>query len=376
MGLLSKFKKNKISVQSVKNKTLTNNEIEKLRDVKSNKERLQIIKKSPYILPYVINRWSAEGNIDSVVKTAIKLLPENVTRLGKGNVMPTEEYVKIALLSKPSVIFQMNDDLKNMISIDTFIKAFVKDPDICASDAKVLKAKISRKVFVKQKGVTSEKELVTTVRSECLKAIRLATGVSKYHAGYDDYADVIADDLRISHALDKYQTKDNLATKLPTIVNTMIKKQDIRLYAMPVEVWKLNNYKTLYTAVKEATKKGSAIGDILEFIPFGLLPKDVTKRVVGVAIKNDPEVWNKLQECNLDYLKSDAYIQYAEYKSCKEHKNESLIEQVLTETEIKKASGKYKGIIKRKKNRVVKAKQLKLPSVIYKFGKKEEELTF
>ena len=116
MGLFDfLFNKNNISNESVKNQVLTNAEIEKLRAIKFSDERLQVIKKTPFVLPYVLNSWSKDRNIDKIVKTAINLMPENVLKLGKGNVIPTEEYVNLALETKPSVIFEMNDELKNMI---------------------------------------------------------------------------------------------------------------------------------------------------------------------------------------------------------------------------------------------------------------------
>ena len=214
--------KSKVSNKSVKNQVLTNEEIERLREVKSSAEREKIIRRTPYVLPYVLNSWSDDKNITKIVKLAIKLMPENVTKLGKGNVVPTKEFVNLALEQNPSVVFDMNEQLKSMIDINSFVKAFANDPEICACNAPVLKKKIIRNIEVHRNGKLQELKYVSSVRNECLKAIRIAMGVSKQHQGYDDFAVEIAKQLKQNKVLEKYQTKDKMATKLATVVNSLI----------------------------------------------------------------------------------------------------------------------------------------------------------
>lgn len=373
MGLFDfLFNKNNISNESVKNQVLTNAEIEKLRAIKSSDERLQVIKKTPFVLPYVLNSWSKDRNIDKIVKTAINLMPENVLKLGKGNVIPTEEYVNLALETKPSVIFEMNDELKNMITIESFVTAFASDPEICASDASVLKKYINRTFKVEQKGKIKKVHYRSSVRSECLKAIRIAMGVSKVHRGYDDFANQIAQQLKANKVLQQYKTKDKMATKLATVVNALIKNQDVRLYAMPVEVWKLNNYKTIYHAVRRSCKENSKISGLLEFIPFDLLPQKVTKKVVATAIARKPEIWEELECYQLEDLKLDPYIQYVTYAACKKQNKMDIIDFELTEKEKKVAESKLKGVLKRKENKVKKAQSACLQNVVYKASKSTE----
>ncbi|MGN1221854.1 MAG: hypothetical protein ACI4TT_01305, partial [Christensenellales bacterium] len=311
-----------------------------------------------------------------IVKLAIKLMPENVTKLGKGNVVPTKEFVNLALEQKPSVVFDMNEQLKSMIDINSFVKAFAKDPEICACNAPVLKKKIIRDIEVYRNGKLQELKYVSSVRNECLKAIRIAMGVSKQHQGYDDFAVEIAKQLKQNKVLEKYQTKDKMATKLATVVNSLIKNQDVRIYAMPVEVWKLNNYKTLYLAVKESVKKGSKISGILEFIPFDLLPENVTRKVVATAIKKDPQIWRELEQYNLEFLKDNPYIQYVTYDSCKKHKKMDIIEAEFSDKEKLTAENKIKGVLKRNSKKINKLSKTYLPSVIYKEGKSKSKFSF
>ena len=371
MNIFSK----KVSNESVKNQVLTTQEIEKLKEVKNSNEREKIIKQTPFVLPYVLNSWSDDKNISKIVKLAIKLMPENVTKLGKGNIVPTEELVNLAIEQKPSVIFDMNEQLKSMITTDGFINAFVKDPEICACDVPVLKKYISRDIRASRKGKIQQINYKASLRNECLKAIRIAMGVSTPHEGYDDFAVVIAYQLMKNKVFDKYQTKDKMATKLATVVNSLIKNQDVRIYAMPVEVWKLNNYKTLYLAVKESLKNDSKISGVLEFIPFDLLPENVTRKVVATAIKKDPKIWSELEQYNLEHLKDNAFIQYVAYASCKKHNKMEIIESELSDKEKLTAENKMKGVLKRKDTKVKKASKVYLPSVIYKDEKPTENKT-
>ena len=300
------------------------------------------------------------------------MMPENVTRLGKGNIVPTSAYVNIAVETKPSVIFELNDELKSLVTKSAFINAFTKDPEICASNAPALKQYIARNIVVFKNDKLKEIKYKSTVRNECLKAIRIAMGVSRVHEGYDDFAEEIAEKLVKNKVFEKYQTKDKMATKIPTVVNSLIKNQDIRIYAMPVEVWKLNNYKPLYLAVRESLKKNSKINGVLEFIPFDLLPEKVTRKVVAEALKKDPKVWSELEQYNLEYLKDNAFIQYVAYASCKKHKCLDIIEDELSSKEKLTAENKIQGIVKRKNTKMHKADKKYLPSVIYKDGKPTE----
>lgn len=338
-------------------------QVEKVKQIKGSKDRVKTIKKYPSLLPFVLRSWSDDPKFAEIVKTGISYYPENIAKLGKAGVVPTEELVAIAIKSKPSIIFSLNKDIKDMITKDAFFSAFVKDPDICASDAKVLRKVIKRKAKVNIKGEEQEKLISTTVRSECLKALRLASGVSRYHQGFDDVAIVLAEQLTKNKVLKKYNTKEILATKLPTLVNILIKTQNIKIYSLPAEVWKLNNYKTLYYVVKESFKDNSKIGDVLEYLPFDLLPEKVTKKVVALALSKDPEIWNRLADLNLEKYKNNAYIQYVEYKSCKEHKREDLIANLLTEKEIKTASSKYSGMLKRKSNEKIRRTNAKIENI-------------
>lgn len=355
----------KVSSNSVKNQVLTTEEIEKFKAVKNSAERERLIKRFPFVLPYVLNTWSEDANIDKIVKIGIKQMPENITKLGKGNVVPTPELVNYALVQKPAVVFDMNDDLKAMISRESFVEAFAKNPEICASKAPVLDKYISRTFKVTKKGKEKIINYRSKIRTECLKAIRIAMGVSKVHKGYDDFAVEIANELKANKALDHFKTKDKMSTQLATVVNSLIKNQDVRIYAMPVDVWKLNNYKTLYLAVKESVKKGSKIDGILEFIPFDLLPEKVTRKVVGVALAKDPTIWAELEQYNLEYLKDNPYIQYITYNACKKLNRMDIIENELSDKEKQVAESKIKGVLKRKQNKALKASKAKLPNKVF-----------
>lgn len=375
---------NIISKDSEQNKVLTFEEVKNLKEVKDSAERLKIVGQAPFVLPYVLNSWSDDKNITDILKLAIKLMPENITKLGKGKIVANKELVNLAIEQNPNLVFDMNEQLKSLIDVDGFVDAFTKSPEICTCDAPVLKQKISRDIQVYRKGELKNIKYKLGLREECLKAIRIAMGVSKQHKGYDDYAGEIAERLEKNKSLENNKTKYKMATKLATVANALIKKQDVRLYAMPVEVWELNNYKTLYLAVRESVKEDSKLSGILEYIPFELLPQKVTRKVVATALKKDPCIWNQLEQYNLGYLKENPFIQYVTYKSCKKYKRMDIIETEFSDKQKLTAENKIKGILKRKDTRIKKLTKIYLPSVIYKTlklsdnnisAKKDEEMT-
>lgn len=360
MGIFDSY----ISFGSVKNKVLTPKEIEKLKNIMDTETREKVLTKYPFVLPYVLNSWSADANINKLVKKAIELMPENVTKLGKGNVLPTPEYVNLAIETQPSIVFELNDDLKNMISIDSFFKAFQKDPTIFACKLNVLRKFVSRTFETFENGEKQKVKYCSNVRNECLKAIRLAMGVSDYHKGYDDFAMQIAKAFKKNKLFAQHNIKDKMAVVYATVINSLIKNQDMRIFALPVEVWKLNNYKPLYLAVKESCKDKSKIKGVLEFVPFDLLPEKVVKKVVATALSINPKIWDELYTYNLASLHKDPYIQYVTYKACKEQNLMNIVEEDFSKKELKRAQNKFLGVLKRSETKLKKADKFNTPDIL------------
>lgn len=351
MGIMNNIKLNKLLSKIKKADKLTNEQIKLLSEVKTYNDRLLVIKKCPFVFPYMIKHWNDnKSELDELAYAAVEYLPDNITKLGKGSIVPNEELVEMAMVSDPMVVFKFDDNLKSFISQELFLSCFAINPLILLADLDILKSKIVRRVNVSTKDGIVEKVLKSTVRTECLKAIRLAEKVSRYHPGYDDFALSIAKEIATSSLFSKNKSKEEMIVKIPTVVNAMIKKQDQNLRACPVTTWKLNNNKTLYAALRESVKADSELEGLLGDIPTKLLPVKVAKKAVAVAITGDPEVYTKLDEYGLGAWRNDAYIKYVAYKSCQKHKRMDIIEAEFNEKDIKIADSKYRADKTRKAN--------------------------
>src|SRR5574344_688113 len=306
-----------MNFKKIEESELTGELIEKYKSIKDFSDREKLISTMPFVFPYVISSWKDDKQVEKLVNDAVELRPENITKLGKAGILPTENLVKTAVLKEPLVIFKINEDLKNLITKEIFIDAFIKNPLILTSDCKALKEHITRSFFDERLGI--DKEISTTLRTECLKAIRLAEGVSRFHEGYDDFAVEIANKLIGSKSFKTYKMSDVILTKIPTVVNAMIKKHSPILRACPVETWKLNGNKTLYSVSRESAKVNSDIYDILADITLGLISPKVVKNSVLKAIAVNPKFYLRLDELGLGQYMQDQTVQFAFYKSCKKN---------------------------------------------------------
>src|SRR5574344_82244 len=352
---------------------LTNEEREKLCKINSYAERFAQIEKNPFILPYVLTAWKSDKNIEHLVKLAVEKMPENITRLSRGGIVATKELVGIAITSDPKVVFKLTPEQKALVSLSDFIVAFKKNPIMLVSDCPVLKSRIKRtiSVFDPIKEQIVDKEISPALRTELLKALRMATGVSVYHKGYDDYASEIASALSKNPDLEKYISNEELYTKNTTTANICIKKEYPFLRAAKPEFWKLNNNKVLYSAVRRSAKLGSMLNDLMADIPFCDLNEKVKAKAVENLVKVNPASYFDLPRYDLASYQSDPFIQYVAYKSCKKsHDDETWqkIADTLTTKEQKLATSKFnrqKTARKNKKDKkAVDDKKVQLPATI------------
>lgn len=349
----------KVKFENEENGYLEQDTVDAVASLATYDEKVTLLNEVPYVFPYVASKWKNSDNIERLAKIAVAMAPDVVTKLGKGGIVAIPELVSVALDSDPLVIFKFNDDLKQLVSKEAFISAFSRNILVMLADVPVLKSAIRYEVKTVKDGKEEIVKVKSNVRSECLKAIRLAEGVSRYHEGYDNFANVIALKLRASKTFKKNATSDAFTMKVPTAVNAMIKKENPKLRAMPVESWRLNRNKTLYSAVRKSVKADSKLKDLLADIPTTLLPAKVTKKAVACAIMGDPEVYNKLSEYGLEDLKADAYIQFVTFKSCKKHDRMDIIEGNFDSEQTKLANKKFK-MVKTRKENIIKKKKEKL----------------
>lgn len=349
MGLFGAF--------GVKIDLKTKQGIEKLEKVSDFNARKRIVKKCPEVVLYTAKSWSKQKeDFKNLVFEALVRKPEIITGFkGKDGLVVSYEYVKMAVLSDPMVIAKMNDEMRELITPELFIEAFVKNPLVLSiKDLKVLKHKVERevKVYEKSKDANGKPELVdkkikTSLRNECLKAIRLSECTSRYHEGYDDFALEIAKKLNASKEYKMKRYSSELLSNFATLMNAMIKKENQQLRAVSAEAWLVNKGKPMYKAMRTSSKKDSDLEGLISDMPTSLLPEKVVKKLIITAVLTNPEFYLKLGEYGFANYADDATVKYNVYKSLKKHGMLKKVENYLDQDDIKKSKGKLTGVEKR-----------------------------
>jgi len=359
MTLKEKHKINKTLRRLIKTNMVSEEGLNLLKSITNPEDRIEIIKSAPMVFPYVMSAWKnnnpdldatvAREQIYELAELAVSLYPENLLKFGKAGIVVDQNLVQIAMRSKPAVVFKFNDDMKQYIAKEFFVECFVKDPTIITADLKVLKNKFTFKVDTfDEQGQPMVKKVLSSVRTECLKAMRLALGVSEYHKGFDDLAMSMAKKLKKVKLLQSQEVRTQFEAKLPTYINALIKLKDSRLRACPPETWVMNNNKTLYQAVRESSKAKSPLKDLLGDIATTSLSEKTKRKAIAEAIKIDPTIFEKLEEYSLAEFIDDDYIKYVRYVSCLKHNNPRVIEQNFTQEDIAKSKAKVQRLITRK----------------------------
>lgn len=325
--------------------------IEALKNIKDQKTRERLVKRNPEVVVYACKYWNDnKDNFNVLVDIALNKKPEVITMFkGKNGLYVNQKNIQKAVLADPMVIAKLSDELKAQITPELFIEAFVKNPLVLSiKELPCLKHRYTRNVVVEEKGQIVEKKISTTLRTECLKAIRINEGVSTYHKGYDDIALTIAHGLEKSKTYQHNKYSADLLKEFATLMNAMIKKGNQKLRAVSPEAWLTNNGKPMYKAVRKSAKKDSELEGLLADLPTARLPEKIVKRLVVAAVKSNPEVYLHLKEYGLERYVDDATVKYNVFKSLKKHGMLKQKERFLKEEDIQKASNKLAGAEKRK----------------------------
>lgn len=349
--------------------------IEILEKVKDYNSRSKIVKKCPEVILYTAKTWSKQKDeFKTLVFEALVRKPEIILGFkGKDGLVISYEFVKMAVLAEPMIISKMNDEMRGLITPELFIEAFVKNPLVLSiKDLHVLKHKFVREIEVTElsketnKIETKTKKLVTSLRTECLKAVRLSENVSRYHKGYDDLALDIAQRLNKSKEFQNKKYSAELLSNFATLMNALIKKENQQLRAVSAEAWLVNNGKPMYKAMRTSSKKNSELEGLISDMPTSLLPEKVVKKLIITAVLTNPEFYLKLEEYGFGSYKDDVTVKYNVYKSLKRHGMLKQVQNYLNEEDTKKSKNKLNGVDKRKKAK----KEVKQPE-----EQKEQEKT-
>lgn len=336
--------------------------IESLEKITNYKTQFKIIKKSPEVILYASKYWHKNDNFKKLLLESLIRKPELITQFkGKNGLIAGPAEIKVAVLQDPMVIGKMNKEMQDTITPELFVQAFIKNPLILTfKDLKCLKHRYKCTGKVKENGELVEKEITTTLRNECLKAIRLSENVSSYHEGFDDFALQIAKGLKNSQNFQGKKYSAELLSNFATLMNAMIKKNNQKLRACSVDAWKVNNGKPMYKAIRSSAKKDSQLEGLITDMPTKLLDEKIVKRLIIAAVKTNPEFYLKLEEYGFKDYVNDNTVKYHVYKSLKRHGMLKKVDKFLDEKDIVKSKNRLAGYAKR----VKRPKNPQLPAVV------------
>ncbi|MBQ0017238.1 MAG: hypothetical protein KBT30_01235 [Clostridiales bacterium] len=333
----------------------TKQSIEALKDITSNFARMSRVKDNPEVIIFACKFWNDDKDgFRKLIEAALVRKPELITQFkGKNGLKVKDEYIRLAVLTDPMVMASMNKEMKDKIDSKLFIEAFVKNPLVLTvKDLDCLKTRFKRIITVKGKdSKVEEKEVSSSLRTECLKAIRLSEGVSKYHQGYDDMALTISRQLDKSKNFQKTKYSPELLKNFATLVNSMIKKKNQKLRAVTVDAWLVNKGKPMYKAVRTSAEENSELEGLLADLPTAMLPEKLVERLIIAGVKINPDLFAHLAEYGLAKYIDSPTIKYNVYKSLKKHGMLKKASEYLDECDIAKSKNKLNGAEKREKAR-------------------------
>ena len=358
-----------------------------------------IIEKEPYLLPYLIADLKGD-NVDvlPLVDIALSKGVNIYDILDKNNDITNEEVVNLAVANHPDIIFELEDNKKyaNLLTVDTIISAFRKNPEVMFSDCAVLdsaitlsmtaickKSKDGKNVFVREyeEGAElGEGEYVatltrqTTLRTQLKRALNLYFRPESYSARhFDYYAKEIANGINGEKFVEKVQG-NRMTTRVTTAANETLKRNPEKGKVVPASTLHRWNNRVLYTLPSEARKQFKKnANDALTYVAYlqyltGLLEnpslnsftEEEKTRLAKRCVSIIPDIYEGLYYMNgYEKIAEKLTVQLSAYEAYKAQGDEAgakRLLQSLSEKQAKKLLAKNKANGTRRKNARAKAK--------------------
>lgn len=211
----------------------------------------RVIEKQPYLLPFIIGDISGDVHFEKLVDIATKANVGIYDLVDKTEKISNAQIVNIAVKNQPQLVFELDDmpSLQDLITQETFIDAFIKNPEILFSDCKVLKSRITISGTSK-KGKKFTR--TTTLKAQLQRAMNLYFR-PETEKDYDTFAKSIADRLG-GKTFETIVESNKMTTRSVTAANETLKKNPAKGKMMPAKALKNWNNRVLYTVPNVAKK--------------------------------------------------------------------------------------------------------------------------
>jgi hypothetical protein len=326
-----------------------------------------MISKKPYILPYIIADVKVE-EVERLVDIATKKGVSVYDLIDKNNRFANSAILNIAAKNQPELILELDDmpALQDLITSDTLIEAFTKNPEVLFSNCKALESSI--KTFGTKRDGT-EGVRYTKLKTQLQRAMNLYFRPESYSSnGFDDFAWSIAGRID-DNTFGQKVASNKMTTRSTTAANETLKQDPNKGAVVPAKTLHNWNNRVLHTLPNEVRKKlRKSKVNYSEFQKYiiGLLKnpslnsfsdKEKTK-LAKKCVSILPEVYFELSKiAAFEDTAKELTVQLTAYETFKKQKKdvEALkLLGTLSEKEVKKLEARVKANKTRKANKTKK----------------------
>jgi len=218
-----------------------------------------LIAKKPYLLSHIIADLEVDY-IPELVDIATKKEIDIDNLVGKSTIIQNETIVNIAVKNRPELVLELDTrkDLQNLISADSLIVAFTKDPNVLYSSCEVLNSKLTLHGKDKEgKDITR----TATLKSQLQRAMNLYfRPESMMNNGFDSFAKSIADKIDEKLFMEKV-FGNKMTTRSTTAANEMLKQDPSKASVTPAKALHNWNNRVLHVVPNKAKRETKASAD-------------------------------------------------------------------------------------------------------------------
>lgn len=347
---------------SAENKTIYLNKVKNLSETQLEKA----IEKQPYLLPHII----ADLKVDNYIKLidiATKKGVDLFDLIDKNSIIENNTIVNIAVENQPALVLELDDmpNLQEMITPETLIQAFVKNPEVLFSNCPALNKRI---VLMGQDKEGKVAKRSSTLRAQLQRAMNLYfRPESNMKNGFDDFAKSIAEQINDAKFVE-IVAGNKMTTRVTTAANETLKRSPEKGRVVPAKTLHKWNNRVMYTIPNEARKglKKSKVSyetytkyltGLLSNPSLNSFTNEERTRLVKRCVSIVPELYFELRSLNHADSAEKLTVQLSAYEAFKAMKKDDYADALLDylgKEQSKKILAKSKANATRKANKKAK----------------------
>ena len=350
------------------NNLSTESKLDYLNKVKSlSEDKLEkTIEKRPYLLPHIISDLDVNNYI-KLIDIATQKGVDLFDLIDKNSVIDNNTIINVAVENQPELVLELDDmpNLQEMITPETLIKAFVKNPEVLFSNCPALNKKI---VLRGQNQEGEEAKRSSTLRVQLQRAMNLYFRPEAYMKnGFDNFARSIAEQIN-NEKFAEIVAGNKMTTRVTTAANETLKRNPEKGRVVPAKTLHKWNNRVMYTVpneVRKGLKKSKVSYETYTKYLSGLLSnpslnsftKEERTRLVKRCVSIVPELFFELKSLNHVDSAGKLTVQLSAYEAFKTMKKYDYADTLLDfigKEQSKKVLAKSKANATRKANKKAK----------------------